>query len=227
MLKKFGMAVLAVSFLLPLPQAKAEQVGVYLAPKFVLNVQHTKWELNYLGGTGNDSKTGARAGGAFALGYDFAKRFDVPFRAELEYGAYGHISKTDGDNTGSFKAEVGFQTLLLNAYYDFGTFSGFTPYVGGGVGMAILKTEGVLDLSPSIPGFTRSHSETKAVFAGQIGLGCSYAFTEHAAVDLGYRFLMMGNGQTSGELLGIGDPMTLKSKSNYAHQFMMGLRFTF
>ena len=61
------------------------------------------------------------------------------------------------------------------------------------------------------------------MFAGQIGLGCSYAFTENISADIGYRFLTMDNGNVSG----IADAMKLNSKDNYVHQFMMGLRVTF
>lgn len=224
MLKKLGMALLAAAFLLPASQAAAaDQTGVYVAPRFVLNIQHTKGELDVLGiNAGGDSKTAGRAGGALAVGYDFSKRFDVPVRAELEYGIYGSASKTVDAGAGSITMKAGFQTLLVNAYYDFGTFSGFTPYAGAGLGMAFLKTEGSMDSAD----FHLSSSDTKAVFAGQLGLGCSYKLTDYADLDLGYRFLMMGNGKSSYDLAGI-DLVTFRSKSNYAHQFMLGLRFTF
>ena len=43
------------------------------------------------------------------------------------------------------------------------------------------------------------------------------------AADLGYRFLMMDNGSA----VHLADNVSLKSKDNYVHQFMLGLRVTF
>lgn len=233
MIKKLVMAALAAAFLLPVSQAgAADQTGVYVAPKFVFNIQHAKGEWSMLDEPlDSDSKTAARAGGALAVGYDFSKTMNIPVRAELEYGIYGRASKTKSftaeEGSASLKTEVGFQTLLLNAYYDIGTYSGFTPYVGGGLGLAFVRTEGTALAAPSgLDPVGLSFSDTKTVFAGQIGLGCAYAITDYASVDLGYRFLMMGNGKATYNVLGF-EAAKVESKNNYAHQFMLGLRFTF
>ncbi|MCH5277948.1 MAG: porin family protein [Desulfovibrionaceae bacterium] len=234
MMKKLGVILLAAAFLLPAWQARAaDQAGVYVAPKFVLNIQHAKGEWSAIGaGTlGGDSKTAARAGGALAVGYDFGKTMNIPVRAELEYGIYGRASKTlsavGEEGSASIKTEVGLQTLLLNAYYDIGTYSGFTPYVGGGLGLAFVRVEGTVSAAPAgLEPAGLSFADTRAVFAGQIGLGCSYAITDYAALDLGYRFLLTGNGKAALDLAGI-ELATVKSKNNYAHQFMLGVRFTF
>ena len=224
MFKRIGMLLAAACLMLPGTASAADLAGVYVAPKFVLNVQHSKAELSYLGEKlGSDSKTAARAGGALALGYDFAPMFDVPVRAELEYGAYGSISKTSGEGDHAVHAKIGLQTLLANVYWDITTWNGFTPYIGGGLGMAFLKTEGHVDHSRLMADLVGSNSDTDTVFAGQIGLGCSYAFTENVSADIGYRFLTMDNGNVSG----IARDMRLNSKDNYVHQFMMGLRVTF
>lgn len=224
MFKKFGMMLVAACLMLPVQAKAADLIGVYVAPKFVLNVQHSKGEFSYHGeGMGSGSKTGTRAGGALAIGYDFNPVLNVPVRAELEYGAYGRISKTAGHGDHSLHAKVGLQTLLVNAYWDITTWNGFTPYVGAGMGMAFLKTEGHVDHSRLVADLVGSNSDTDTVFAGQVGLGCSYAFTDNISADLGYRFLMMDNGSVTG----IVDDMKLKSKDNYVHQFMLGLRVTF
>ncbi len=197
--KKFGMILLAVCFLLPAQADPAEKTGVYVDPKFALNVQHSKGKLSFEDYTlGSDSKTGTRAGGALAIGYDFAHRYDLPVRIELEYGAYGNISKintllSDGSNNLDLGVEVGIQTLLANMYWNFAEWKNFTPYIGAGLGMAFVKTEGNL----SLMGLSASKSNTEAVFAGQFGLGCTYAFNDIVSADLSYRFLMMGDGKVS------------------------------
>ena len=231
-MKKICCAVLvALGLMLP-NAAKAETMGVYVAPKFVLNVQHFKGELSALGESGSKSKTEASAGGAIAIGYDFAPKFNIPVRAELEYGAYGDVSKSvsyeEAGFKASFEASVGVQTLLANVYWDIATWNNFTPYVGAGIGLAFVKTEGSLGVSyggVAIPELSGSRDDSKTVFAGQVGFGCSYAITENISADLGYRFLMMGDGEVSTNLY--GEKVKLESQDNYAHQLMLGVRVTF
>ena len=226
MFKKFGMILMAACFLLPVQAKAADLMGVYVAPKFVLNIQHVKGLGIDMDGDrmpGSNSKDAARAGGGLAIGYDFSPVLDVPVRAELEYAAYGNVShhlgfidQLAGDALSS-KHTVGLQTLLANVYWDITEWHGFTPYLGAGIGMAFLKTEG----EAGAMGFSEREKDTDTVFTGQIGLGCSYAFTENISADFGWRFLMMGDGNV--EKYGV----RLDSEENYAHQFMLGLRVTF
>lgn len=214
MFKKIVMTLLALCVLLPVSQANAasDKTGIYVAPKFVLNIQNSEWSLD---GIGSTDETKTKAGGALAVGYDFAYNFNVPVRAELEYAAYGDVSKTENVYGINLEDKVGFQTLLANVYYDITKWNDFTPYIGAGLGMAFLKTE----VTEPVTGFNVEDSKT--VFAGQIGLGCAYAINDSVSVDLGYRYLMMGNGDI--ELLG----QKVGESDTDAHQFMLGVRFTF
>lgn len=105
------------------------------------------------------------------------------------------------------------QTLLFNAYLDIPNSSGFTPYIGAGAGAAFIKSEGKV--------MGMSSGDTEAVAAGQVGLGCSYAFNRHVSADLGYRFLFMGDTET------VCDPVRLSLRRNSMHQVMLGLRIMF
>ena len=221
-----SLAVIAAT-LAPGAAPAAEQTGFYLAPKFALNVQHSKGVASAQEGDASlGSKTGVRAGGALALGYDFAPQFQIPVRAELEYGAYGDLSgiKKLRSNV-SLKRTVGIQTLLANVYWDIAEWNGFTPYVGAGAGVAFLKTEGRFraprDIAQARPDLVSPWSDTDTVFAGQIGLGCSYAITDSISADFGYRFLMMDHGEA------VRENFELQSKENRIHQVMLGLRVTF
>ena len=198
--------------------AGASECGVYLAPKFSFSVQHTRGTLDlHAAAWGPRRVFGARAGGALALGYDFAPKFDVPVRVELEYGASDHISKTASVKVFRrrvpFRAKIGVQTLLFNAYADIPNSSRFTPYVGVGAGTAFLSTRA--------GGLGLSADRTDAVPAGQAGLGCAYAFNEHVSVDMGYRFVLMGDTDA------VCDAVRLELRRNYMHQVMLGLRVTF
>ena len=198
--------------------ACASGSGVYLAPKFSFSVQHTRGTLDLHTSTWGPRRVfGAGAGGALALGYDFAPKFDVPVRLELEYGASDHISKTASIKVFRrrfpFRAKIGVQTLLFNTYVDIPNSTAFTPYIGVGAGMAFLTTKG--------SGMGLSTCCTETVPAGQVGLGLSYAFNDNVSVDMGYRFVLMGNMDTS------CDSIKLELRRNYMHQVMLGLRITF
>lgn len=230
MFKKFGMMLLAACFLLPIKAQAADQIGVYVAPKFALNIQHFKGVgIDFEGDKmdGADSKNSARAGGALAIGYDFSKKFDIPVRAEIEYGAYGNASQQLGfsdaevGDSMSMKQTVGFQTLLANVYWDITTWNKFTPYVGVGIGMAFVKTETDYAYTSTEESESGSFSDTETVFAGQVGFGCSYAFNDYISADLGYRFLIMDDAEAS------SPAMTMKSEDLHAHQITLGLRVTF
>lgn len=192
--------------------------GVYLAPKFTVSVLHTRGNLDMAASSWGPRRVfGVRAGGALALGYDFWRKFQVPFRLELEYGASESVSKTASIKVFRrrfpFRARIGVQTLLMNAYVDMPNSSGFTPYVGAGAGMAFIEVKG--------SSMGMSASDNARVPAGQLGLGCSYAFNRNVSVDIGYRFVIMRNTDAS------CDSIRLNLQKNYMHQAMLGLRITF
>jgi opacity protein-like surface antigen len=210
-MKKFCLSALLAAVLMLPGFAQAESTGVYVTPKFVLNMQSTEIEaLGASTGTLDDTT----AGGALAVGYDFSQKFNVPVRAELEFGAFGALSEEESYDIVSAKPEVGIKTLLANVYWDIADYNGFTPYVGAGLGMAWVNTEISLGLS----GYgSASADNTETVAAAQIGIGCSYAFNETFAVDLGYRCLAVGDGKVE----------IFEATNNVAHQIMLGLRVTF
>lgn len=85
--------------------------------------------------------------------------------------------------------------FLGNLWYDFDMGNGFIPYLGGGIGFALLKDTSSYS--------TRSGYET--VFAGQLGAGLQYAVSGGFVLDLGYRMLGQdrpGNDISHGVLLG-------------------------
>lgn len=221
-MKKVAVFLFAACLLLP-SLAHAAEYGVYVTPKIGGAIQNLDVKTSPDAGVGIDKSKGA-FGGGIALGYDFNTRFAVPVRAELEYTAWSSVdgSKHVEYAGESFKGngEVGIQSLFANIYYDFHNDTKFTPYVGAGLGVGFVKTEGKVEWEGV--GAVDFGSKTKTNFAWNVGLGCSYAFTDVISADLGYRYASFGSGKTSS----IAD-VHLKSKDNDMHQFMLGVRFTF
>ena len=218
-MKKLLLAVIAAAAMTVLPcAAQAEQMGVYVAPKFVFNMQVFKSERQG-GSSYGHTNFDTSFGGALAVGYDMSKNLNVPFRLELEYGVYGSVDQTyhKKGHTVSIKAEEQLQTLLANWYWDITEFYGFKPYVGVGAGVAFLKSKASMDGAEDW-----SADHRKGRFCGNLGAGVSYALNEMIDLDLQYRCLLMSNGFAKGS-----EGMNLVTRHNYAHQFALGVRFTF
>jgi opacity protein-like surface antigen len=223
--------VLAATFLLP-ALAAAEVNGVYLAPRFLLGIQDTGL-LSRSGDAKTLFKQHSQAvfGGALAAGFNFAPKYNVPLRTEIEFALRSNSSHSrDGGigntNWGS-KQVTNLSTLFFNAYFDIETGTPFTPYLGGGLGMAF--NYGSIkgnwwDQGQGAGGvFSKNRHET--TFAWNLGAGLSYAFTENVAADLGYRFIHTNHRDLKADD-GAGHRVKVGS-SPYINEFYLGGRFTF
>ena len=143
-----------------------------------------------------------------ALGYDFGK-----FRVEGEVGyrkndydkvgASGQTKvKTSGDVTG--------WDFMVNGYFDIENDTSFTPYIGAGIGAAIL------DSSSVNAGGINMGSGDDTVFAYQAIAGVDYTFAQVWKVQLEYRFF------------GTADPTYSGTDSEYmSHNILIGIRYNF
>ena len=215
------LATLALVVALALPGlAQAEVNGVYFAPKFLMSIQDTGNISRPYSDMTDESYSQFTLGGALAVGYDFYPQQQIPLRAEIEFALRGNSEKSwdSIDPKGDFLSTKGLwntSTLFLNLYYDIQTGTPFVPYIGAGAGLAFNYVEYTVH-----GGEDYSASENFTNFAWNVGAGVAYNFNENFAVDLGYRFMMMGYNEVS-----IGGSNI--SNQPYNNEFMLGLRFTF
>jgi opacity protein-like surface antigen len=112
--------------------------------------------------------------------------------------------------TGHFDSEIRRWDLLANGYLDLGTWDGFTPYIGAGAGVTWARINQSVNFTfNGLPcqascGFTdgsnvvafadfdRSQSSMTYRFAWAAMAGVAIAMTDHAQLDVGYRFLDLG-----------------------------------
>ena len=120
---------------------------------------------------------------------------------------------------GDATAKVGALTTLFNGYLDLGTWYGLTPYIGAGAGASQIKTTDYI--SSAAPPFTPGLSNTQWKFAWALMAGTAYSFTPSFAMDLGYRYLNLGDVSTQSDALGA---MTLKNLA--AHEVRVGARWS-
>lgn len=219
------LCILAILMFAPV-LVRAEGTGMYLAPKFLMSIQDTGTisRTSSLAGSGLDDYSQFTLGGALALGYDLWPQQMIPLRLEVEFALRGNSEKTWSDrgiNVKEIKGTWNNSTLFGNLFWDFHNDTDFTPYIGGGVGMAFNYTGyDATDLA----GGKHSIDDRQTNFAWNVGAGVSYAFNEILAVDVAYRFVGLGYNEVSthynGQKYEIGnDP--------YNNEFMVGLRFNF
>jgi len=135
------------------------------------------------------------------------------------------------------KGRLQSSTAMLNVYADLGTYHGFTPYVGAGIGVArnvlgrytrIVATEEAIDpdTGETIPGgtvSTRLAGASDYTFAWALMAGLGYELSDSFTLDLGYRYISLGDVKTRG----YGDGAGAEVESIGAHEIRIGLRYAF
>ncbi|TQV73340.1 outer membrane protein [Denitrobaculum tricleocarpae] len=82
--------------------------------------------------------------------------------------------------------------FMANGWLNWHVGSGFSPYVGGGVGVLHVELED-LDVSG-----VNIADDSDTVLAGQLGAGVAYAVTENVELSLDYRFLIADDADFEG-----------------------------
>ena len=168
----------------------------------------------------NDFENGWVAGGGFGYYFNEHFRADVTadYRSKIKYdGKAPCTAICTTDEHAKFSA----WTLMLNGYYDFGTWSSFTPYVGAGVGVASLR---VSDYASDPAGTFRFGSNRETNFAYNLMAGAVFDVSPNIKIDANYRFTSLGEAQTGG-VVGYPEHGPVKYEDLYAHDFRVGLRY--
>lgn len=157
------------------------------------------------------------------LDYDFESDFNGYTRGTCGAALGGACVSTD---ISSFSA----LTVMANAYIDLGTYAGFTPYVGAGIGGAHVKWN---DLSNTACDASNAANCDPTVihdgvsewrFAYALMAGFSYDISHKLAVDLGYRYKKIEGGGQFGFASGTGPGYDYGFEQ---HQVRAGLRYKF
>ena len=158
--------------------ANAQTPGFYVGAEGGLN-----WMTNFNANTnlmnapviGVTPQTGWAAGAVF--GYDF-----VGPRVELETVYRRNLTNVSVPNT-ALNNQVGQLAFMVNGLYDFMPTSSFTPYVGAGVGLALVDSNSPL-------------SSTAFAYQGIVGVG--YKATDNIRVNLDGRYYGTTNPSVNG-----------------------------
>lgn len=136
---------------------------------------------------------------------------DSGLRGEVAFGYRQNDLDELSGRVGGVSSEAGVDgdmsafTTMANVYYDIRFGSRLVPYVGGGLGLAVINFE------------IEGEDDDDSVLAWQVGAGVAYEATPNLAVTLGYSFLTTAD-----------DPEFDGLEAEYlSHNVMVGLRYTF
>jgi opacity protein-like surface antigen len=185
----------------------------------------------------------------FDLGIGYQVNNWLRFDVTGEYRGGSHFQSlyvlNDAGNTGTgpiqladfYRGDISSWVGLVNGYLDMGTWSGVTPYIGAGVGLARNTLSGMTDqgvvtaiggaASPSGGYF---NDGSKFNFAWALMTGLDFNVTQNLKLELGYRFLDLGKYSSGGSYClgtcGGGVPNYVVSKNDLAYNdFRIGLRW--
>ncbi len=112
-----------------------------------------------------------------------------------------------------FDREISSLALMVNGYYDFDTGTAWKPFIGAGIGYALMQVEG----------WTTHHDD--GVYAYQFMGGCGYEVGEKITVDFQYRFFATEDPEFNTR---DPDQGKITIETEYLTQsLMLGLRYSF
>ena len=147
--------------------------------------------------------------------------------------------------TETIQASYNSTNLMVNGYFDLPTHGRFTPYIGGGVGVARVELNErrtvtctplnnvgtvVQTCGPPAPGAAGvtvadvevvDRTSTEYLFAYQVAVGTAYQLTDNLALDVGYTYFSTGDGVD----LDYSDGTAIDRDGFTTHKVKAGLRY--
>lgn len=181
---------------------------------------------------------------AVGVGYQFNDWLRGDLTAEYRTasklrGIGGIYQLDDTDYTSVHGAKLDSWVFLANVYADIADFNGLTPYVGVGVGAALNRMYDARQDTVSVAGYGSYGiygNDSKWNLAAALYAGLDYELTKQLSLDVGYRFLWLGDAQTKAgtcyqadgtETTCSGDNPKWWANDLMSHDVRVGLRYKF
>ena len=155
-----------------------------------------------------------------------------PARVDFSFSYSPNLDSTsDGPNNTTVENNVDNYLYMINAYYDFDEMGqGFVPYISGGIGLSRMVLEEIRAKNACGTVNVTEGGKTKDNLGWALGLGTAVQMEGDVSLDIGYRYLVMGEREGNGVIS--GTPV-LPSNSGarvddlFVHEFYLGLRIGF
>ncbi len=209
--------------------------------------------------TGSASFNSAKLKGAFSAGAGIGYQVNDYFRTDLTLNYHfksafrgstsgfcnetpvgGGPATTTAGCVSSDVASASVYTLLANAYADLGHYSGFTPYVGAGIGGAHVSWGDLTNTATCtattgnvcVPTVAYTHKGISSMrFAYALHAGASYDISSNLKLDAGYSWTHVNGGDMfryKGLVNHVDDTGVMgRDKGINIHEVRVGLRYQF
>ncbi|CAG0988003.1 outer membrane protein [Geobacter sp.] len=162
---------------------------------------------------------GIAAGGT--AGYDYGL-FRLEGEISYRHGEIGAITDTlNNERFRSVDGDVGTLAFMANAFFDLHNDTPITPYVGGGIGFAVLNLNDTTGINSGGDRVILYDEGDDTVFAYQVGAGVEIALNPILSLDLGYRYF--GTSEATFD----EGPVTSTRMKLESHNALMGFRVKF
>jgi len=149
------------------------------------------------------------------IGYEFSDWFRADVTADFRFPA----------DWNGVSTSLSMSTVMLNGYASMGNFSGFSPYIGAGIGAAYLNWD-TFDFPDLLQVTGPAAVNNDWRFAYALMAGVSFDLTEKLAIDTGYRYTSVNDGQLIDPGF-IVFPGTASYSDLEIHEFRVGMRYSF
>ncbi|MGE0563021.1 MAG: outer membrane protein [Pseudolabrys sp.] len=166
------------------------------------------------------------------FGYHWNDWLRIDFTGEYRSRANFHGSQiiTSGGNTytNEYSASKSEWLFLANAYFDLGTWHGFTPFIGAGIGGARITIHSFEDINTPNLGVAFADDASKWNFAWALHAGIGYKVTKNVVIELAYRYVNLGDAESGDIYTYLGtnnvyNPMQFEKLTS--HDIKLGVRF--
>jgi opacity protein-like surface antigen len=171
------------------------------------------------------------------IGYRWNRwlRFDVTgeYRSKAEFNGADIYTTAGGAFPDTYFGKKSEWLALANAYIDLGTWHGITPFIGAGAGAANIRIGAFSDIgvgTGGAPAIAYAADNDEWNFAWAVYAGLGFDITEALTLELAYRYLDMGDGET-GDLIAydgtnlVNNPMEFEDITS--HDLRLGFRYAF
>ncbi|MDT3684243.1 MAG: outer membrane beta-barrel protein [Pseudorhodoplanes sp.] len=168
----------------------------------------------------------------FGLGIGYQYNDWLRFDLTGEYRGKANFHALARYNDGAFGSDDYRGTkrewlFLANAYLDLGTWWCITPFIGAGVGFANITIDHFYDNNVLTGGGGYADSGSVTNFAWAVHAGLAYKVNPNFTVELAYRYLNMGDGETgiAYNLDGSTSNQVFTIKDITSHDLKFGVRW--
>jgi outer membrane protein OmpA-like peptidoglycan-associated protein len=205
----YGSAAAAIALLFSVTPAKADPIPGWYLGLGAAAVMPTDSDE---GVANKDNKVSFDTGWGIlgSLGYGF----DNNLRLEGELGEFRtNADKVDG--AGGTTGRINNVDFMTNLYYDFRTGTNWTPYIGGGIGLASVDADHIGVLTNG-----GSYNDSSLEFAYQGIAGVAYQIADNWSLTTDYRYTATTNPTFKTTAGASGD------FQNASHNIVVGVRYT-